>query len=309
MYHPYFRGKQYELVAIRENANRMVAGIVPIIEPVKSSLSGLRRTIQALIDNGIRFVLIANPRHGDLVEDPSSIRDEITGGQIGSYSNWSLGYIADDDSSRDEMLAISGIHDHVSVVHHGHADSTSLAEELGSLEGVKAHIFVEDKCSKLYRRKFIGVPRVLLRDGFDRMTNRDYPPVEHFSDLHITYEDESVNGFGDYLIVGDDYMETGGPAYAVAIHLTYVDHDQEDDMFIKHYKSDRTTSPTDPAGKFAEALQKMISEIDEGGSPLLVTDAVEEYRQLNADGHYPGLGYAKKLSMQHHIEVLADYIG
>ena len=30
-----------------------------------------------------------------------------------------------------------------------------------------------------------------------------------------------MDGFGDFLIVGDDYSDTGGPAYAVAIHLTF----------------------------------------------------------------------------------------
>ena len=39
MYHPYFRGKQYELITIRENAQRMAeAGFLPIIEPVRESL-------------------------------------------------------------------------------------------------------------------------------------------------------------------------------------------------------------------------------------------------------------------------------
>jgi hypothetical protein len=28
---------------------------------------------------------------------------------------------------------------------------------------------------------------------------------------------------------------------------------------------------------------------------------------LHADGHFPGLGYVKKLSMSHHIETLAHY--
>jgi len=35
--------------------------------------------------------------------------------------------------------------------------------------------------------------------------------------------------------------------------------------------------------------------------------AVNEFRQLHANGHFPGLGYVKKLSMKHHIETLADF--
>lgn len=53
--------------------------------------------------------------------------------------------------------------------------------------------------------------------------NADYPPIEEFSDLHITFGEEGMDGFGDFLIVGDDYTEGGGPAYAVAIHLTFLE--------------------------------------------------------------------------------------
>lgn len=46
MYFPYFRGKQYELVAIREYASRIAPLVVPIMEPVRSSLSGLERAVR-----------------------------------------------------------------------------------------------------------------------------------------------------------------------------------------------------------------------------------------------------------------------
>jgi hypothetical protein len=38
------------------------------------------------------------------------------------------------------------------------------------------------------------------------------------------------------------------------------------------------------------------------------TSAVKEFRDLHAKGHFPGLGYVKKLSMNHHIETLADFL-
>lgn len=44
MYHPYFRGKQYELITTRENAERLAkASFLPIIEPVRESLGGLQK--------------------------------------------------------------------------------------------------------------------------------------------------------------------------------------------------------------------------------------------------------------------------
>jgi len=116
-----------------------------------------------------------------------------------------------------------------------------------------------------------------------------------------------MDGFGDFLTVGDDYSEGGGPAYAIAIHLTFIDPSKDDAMYIYHFKSKRMDTPTDPAGKFAEALDSMIKKLDEPGSPVLNSEAVQEFRSLNEKGHFPGLGYIKKLSMQHHIETMAGY--
>ncbi len=116
-----------------------------------------------------------------------------------------------------------------------------------------------------------------------------------------------MDGFGDFLIVGDDYTESGGPAYAVTIHLTFIDSDQDDSMQIYHFTSKRQDTPTDPAGKFAEALEQMIKTLDAPKSKVLETEAIKEFRMLYDRRHFPGLGYVKKLSMNHHIETLADY--
>ena len=51
MYYPYFRGKQFELIAIRESA-RVISdsGFVPIIEPVRESLVGLNKALKSLTE-------------------------------------------------------------------------------------------------------------------------------------------------------------------------------------------------------------------------------------------------------------------
>ncbi|KGC60059.1 hypothetical protein X963_5679 [Burkholderia pseudomallei MSHR7498] len=116
-----------------------------------------------------------------------------------------------------------------------------------------------------------------------------------------------MDGFGDFLMVGDDYSEGGGPAYAVAIHLTYIDPDKDDVMYIYHFLSTTNNTPTDPAGKFAQALEKLIAKLDSGKSKLFEGEAIAEFRELHAKGHFPGLGYVKKLSMKHHIETLANF--
>src|SRR4051812_44324340 len=71
MYHPYFRGKQNELMTIRELAPLLKAsGFRPIIEPVKEGLgkgpSGLEKALQAVAEQEGRAIVLVNPHHGDL---------------------------------------------------------------------------------------------------------------------------------------------------------------------------------------------------------------------------------------------------
>ncbi|EED0752965.1 sce7725 family protein, partial [Escherichia coli] len=66
MYYPYFRGKQFELLAIRDTANVMAeAGFTPIIEPVREALNGLERTLKTIQENDGRAIVIINPACGD----------------------------------------------------------------------------------------------------------------------------------------------------------------------------------------------------------------------------------------------------
>lgn len=310
MYFPYFRGKQYELITIRENAQRLAdAGFIPIIEPVKETLGGLDRALSAICVAGGQGVVIVNPAHGSLREDGVAISDFLREKYL-LRPEISAGVLLTAEMSVPDAIACYEQHrDHsLSFVHSGFTHGRELATVLAPQnQGVLRNVFVGEN-NKLYQRHFVTEQRVLVRDGFRRRKrNIDYPEVEKFSELHVTYRAEGLTGFGDFLTVGDDYVEGGGPAYSVAIHLTFINPEDEDVMYVYHFKSHRSETPGDPAGKFAEALEVMIAEIDRPGSAVLESDAISEFRSLHARGHFPGLGYVKKLSMQHHIETLAHY--
>src|SRR5690242_11010163 len=74
MYYPYFRGKQYELITIRETASLMKdADFRPIIEPVREGLNGLHKALKTVADVGGKAVLVVNPHHGELSDDGTSL--------------------------------------------------------------------------------------------------------------------------------------------------------------------------------------------------------------------------------------------
>ncbi len=312
MYYPYLRGKQFELILLRDNAEFLAKNSIhPIIEPVKSDFTALTRSMKAMNENGVDCTLIVNPQAGQEPIHTSSILKELIEDKFKKLKNISVGYILHAESKIDDLVALLKKYRNFnfSILHYGYTNGKKLAVAIDRYKNIKIHIFIDGFAGKLYQRhlKKDGIKRVLIRDGFKpQKKNAHYPHSEHFSDLHITFPDEGIDGFGDYLIVGDDYTEIGGPAYAVAIHLTYLDTD--DDMFIYHFISDQTDSPTDPGGKFLEALAKLVKKVNKPKSLIFKSRACAEYLKLYRMQHYPGLGYVKKLSMQHHIELMADFI-
>jgi len=292
----------------------MLAGseFVPIIEPVRESLGGLERTLQAICDANAKAIVVVNPYHGDHQEDGASITNLLQAGYVGNEAISAGILLRNDMTLEDATSKYDAHHDHnPTFIHAGFTAQKALAAHLGDHLPTSRHVFIERHADILYRKHFEAGTRILVRDGFERRKNSEYQKnsPEKFSELHVTFGDMGMDGFGDFLTVGDSYSETGGPAYAVAIHLTYIDPDQDNVMFVYHFVSTTNDTPADPAGKFAQALKKLIAKLDSGTSKLDNTQAIQELRELHAKGHFPGLGYVKKLSMKHHIETLANYLG
>lgn len=312
MYYPYLRGKQFELILLRDNAKFIALNkINPIIEPVKSDFKALKRALYALNEKRVNYTLIINPKSGQKPVKQSSIL-ELINNNYKRNKNLSIGYILNANSNLTELAALIERYNHFSftILHYGYTNGKQVAKAIDKYINIKNHIFIEGYAGKLYQRhlKKKGTKRILIRDGFkQQIKNSQYPKSEHFSELHITYNDEGMmDGFGDFLIVGDNYSETGGPAYAVAIHLTYLNN--ENDMYIFHFVSDQKNSPTDPGGKFLEALEKLVQEFHKPKSSIYDSDAINEFQKLYDKQHYPGLGFVKKLSMQHHIELIGHIL-
>ncbi len=315
MYYPFFRGKQYELIAIRETALVLAAsGFVPIIEPVRTQMSGLHKSLEAVCEADAEAIVIVNPQYGHMSDDLNALNEwlEELNQAYADLANVGVGILLNEQMTTERAVTLCNQFSdrNVTMIHSGFQDANGLAAHLPRLPNVDESVFLEDQCGKLYQRHFRSHrSRVLVRDGFQRQRGRDYPDTEFFSDLHITYIDENVTGFGDFLTVGDEYSEGGGPAYTVVIHITYIDADQDEAMYVKHFKSDSQETAQDPGGKFAEALVKLMDELDNGPGHIIETSAIGEFRDLQRRGHYPGLGYVKKLSMKHHIETMAEYLG
>ena len=314
MYWPYLRGKQFELLAIRALSRCFSRSkFVPIVEPVRevgnsNSVSALSRAVDELEETGAKLVLVVNPKHGKLVGKSKSISDFMF-----EKNNASLiepGIIL--DNKTDMNMAMEHINergdDDFTLIHYGFGQANELARELIGVQGSVQHVFMEPHCGRIYRSHFNSDMSVLMRDGFNKSLSSDYPDSQFFSDLHITYKQEGVTGFGDFLIVGDEFFDSGGAPYAVVLHLTYIDPKQDNVLRIYHFVSESNDTRTDPGRKFLEALTKLISTIDNQDSNVFETDAIREFRDLYSRRHYPGLGKIKEISIRHHVETISHFL-
>lgn len=70
MYFPILRGRQFELLALRECVSKNILSdkIVPIVEPVKVS-STYTKTVDSFIKTGRRISIINNPQVGSWNKD------------------------------------------------------------------------------------------------------------------------------------------------------------------------------------------------------------------------------------------------
>jgi hypothetical protein len=180
MYHPYFRGKQFELLCVREMAPVFKqADFRPIIEPVRDVLSGLSRALDAVVEVDGRAIVIVNPYHGDLSDSGAPLTDLLREKYL-DLPQIAAGVLLKQDTSVAE--AIRCYRDHAShspvLVHAGFGDAKTLAERLGKPSKDQCHVFLEEYSGKLYQKHFNGAHRILLRDwGMSFLDPEIYPKI------------------------------------------------------------------------------------------------------------------------------------
>lgn len=310
MYFPFLRGKQFELIALRELAVSMgESGVIhPVIEPVKKSLSTLNLTVDQLVENEVPFTFILNPTVGDFSDIHQKLI-EIANQQLSDYESVRIGLIIDMNSNLDQLdQLLGGLNNHYryTLVHLGRFPDMDRLLSFVEDKEITHNLLDESTSVRRYRRIIESQTKVIFGDAFNSQpVNADYAntPDEFFTDEHNYYEEDGFVGFGDYATIGQDFMESGFAPYAVAIHLTYERENSQ--IWIRHFVSDSNEDYSDVPGTYREALEKLIQFIHERD---LQTEACKEFKDHYNRGHYPGLGSVKKLSIKHHIELITSIL-
>jgi hypothetical protein len=308
MYFPFLRGKQFEIIALRELAYQLSESkrIIPIIEPVKET-SSYKKTFQEFQEYEIEYCFIINPKVPKNNMTPEQTFDYFEKFNQKGYPIYT--FIIDNSTNISNLINFieKKIQDKdIAFIYkelpNDYANISTILKEYTA----KYNIVNEDypkRYNRIIRAHYKNTENnlTILADRFPKKEkNSDYPnkPV-FFSDDHLFYKEENYIGFSDYLTIGEGYTEMGFAPHAVTFHLTFL---QEDEIWIKHFVSETIDNdPSNVAQKSSESLEKAKEFIE---SKNINTNAATEIIQLAEEGRFPGLGYLKKLSIKHHIELV-----
>ena len=305
MYFPYLRGKQYELIAIRELLEKELLSekIIPIIEPIKPNTT-LLKTLEAFVERGRKIGFIINPEVGRYAEEFNSLKStELKNSLLKTINEkFVLKAFIFNKEIPYESLIMYNVEKEDLIVFVMSNDYIDGYKETYNSSHPFFNIIPSDK---LRIKRNVKGPIGILSDSFPKKDrNVDYlESVDNdFSDHHLFYNDEGYQGFSDYSIVGSNFVESGFAPMAIAIHIVYF---KDKELRIRHFVSESNEDISDPAGKFYEALEKLV---EWNKTMMLNTYAINEFEKHYHQGTYRGLGYVKKLSIMHHLELMGNYL-
>ncbi len=306
MYFPYLRGRQFELIALRELLEEQLIGdkIIPIIEPIKPT-STLARTLKIYSEKEHRIALVMNPEVGDFVSkmkekgmesdrNVEEILEEVKKSNIikAYIMKKATPKILMKKENRYKFMIINPIRDCMDA----YLEVYDEKEPIYSL--------IPDDRS--FERK-APESKVIFMDRFQKASrNADYieKEDEFFSEDHVFFKKEGFQGFSDYSVVGAEYNESGFAPLAVAIHIVYFS--KRNELRVHHFVSDSNQDINDPARKFGEAVKKLVKWVKEENIPM--TRGLQEFVNCYYEGRYPGLGTVKKYSIMHHLELMNKFL-
>jgi len=317
MYFPYFRGRQYELLALKELAQvgLLSKAVIPVVEPVKlvkrdgmfvvphKMIPSFDIAVKAFIGGKHQIAVVGNPEVGDMIGLGNT--KELVDSYYTSTEVIPAIIMNKSAASRISELVASDIDKSSILTVFDNRDSLADYSDAFADESPRFTLFSSDERQI---RRAVKQNKVMFKDWFKKQVkNADYSIItdEPFSEDHLYFEEEGYVGYGDYSIVGNIYDESGFAPTAVAIHIVYFDDEKA--LRIYHFVSDSNIGIKDVAGKYYEAVSKLVNWFYEGHQNQR-TSALSEFISHYENGYYPGLPTIKKLSIMHHLELISSYL-
>lgn len=309
LYYPFFRAKTYDVLAVSELAQLLAQGgkVLPIFEPVKVSSPTLISRAANFAAAKLAVGLVLNPQVGELVGSTPQTTQFLTQMRAKGATVIPV-FVVTAQTTPNEVTSFRTAHPGpVIFVHMGMPNAAVITPMTQPTAGTTTHMFLEGTTSTHHQSLFPVGSRVLLKDGFQAQArNASYPPRSFFSDLHLNHASLGFSGFGDFATVGYKFSDSGGPAYAVAIHMT--EDFQTQGVFCNHFISTSNATFGNPAGKFNQAVTALAGYCQQYPGKLDFTTGCQELLAAQQNGTFPGLGPVKRMSIKHHLELMNSII-
>jgi hypothetical protein len=309
MYYPFLRARQFELIALRELANEDATQgvIIPILEPVMDTQSGLNLAHKVFVEKKQHAYLVVNSDLGNLNGEPSLFLEYLKGLHDCSYKV--AFHYRNNASEIKDSIAFYNLSDCMLICSKDLDSDDKEFQELAQFPSISTFT-VEDPGRNRSLDRFIkrlGKNYIRLDDLFEKQErNSEFLNIaEHrFSEEHIWIKEDGIfTGFSDYTTLPSEFIEGGSTPRAVVIHWTYLNEKEE--IWIKHFTSITNDTIADVQGKFGEAAEKAVKFIE---LKNIKNSAAEELKDYFIRGHYPGLGMVKKISIKNHLLIISNYL-
>ncbi|KRM71349.1 sce7725 family protein [Lacticaseibacillus brantae] len=275
-YFPFIRGKQFDLAALTELAQRQLISpqVIPIVEPVKDS-PGLTKLGDAFVKSHLPLAVVTNPQVGNygLLEQPIhaiKLQPPLLSARYFEPDNHAQVIIAQTVAQAQLLRRQSGI----KIV-----PNTAVTRQLALSKAV----FLTDRFTiwghtEDYR---------LVQDEFYQFGPDQLPGL----------------GFSDYPLTSGHYSEQGYPQRALALHLVYPEHGH---LRLHHFVSVNNDDYANPQAKFLEAASQLTPWLT--SKPQADSFGLRTLIDLADDQHFPGMGVLRKLQLMHHLEIINRFL-
>lgn len=308
MYFPYLRARQFELITLRELViENKLQNIVPVLEPIKESFNNLNLAHKVFVENNFNAYLILNPLKGEKSGDTEFFLNYLS--ELVSRKFLPAFHYSDNADYIISCIEKYNLNDCLIVCLDNFTDEENL-KALYSNDKVSKIMLLEPHKYRSLDRSIKGIGKFYIRldDVFEKQQkNADFLNISahRFTEEHLYYSQDGYQAFADFTPLPSEFVDGGSTPRAVVIHLTYLNQESENQIWIRHFTSDDTDSVANVQGKFAQAARKAIQFCN---TLPLSNSAINELISYLDDGKYPGLGTVKKISIKNHLLIISDFL-
>lgn len=308
MYFPYLRARQFELISLRELvAEGSLNQIMPILEPVKETFGNLNLAHKIFQEKDFDAYLIVNPFEGEVSGDTEFFLSYLA--ELNNPRFQPAFHFSDNLEYIISSIERYNLRDCLIIGLDNFSDEESFKSICENQNISRIMLLEPHKYRSLDRAiKTLGKFYIRLDNVFEKQQkNADFLEIlaHKFSEEHLYYKQDNYQGFADFTVLPKEFSDGGSTPRAVAIHLTYLNRNIEDQIWIRHFTSESNDSIANIQGKFAEAAEKAVGFCRE--FPL-INSATNELIRYYEEARYPGLGTVKKISVKNHLLIVSDFL-